>query len=1067
MLSSAPSSDVYRFPASFSQKAIWFIEQTNNGIRAYELVNGIAIRGQLDTDAMCQALQLVTNRHESLRCTFSDQGGQLWQIVRSESLADVQVANTPNINAAHEALDGFLDQRFDLTRDLLFRTLLVTVAEPEAGEPDAFVVLKFHHIIVDQMAIATLTQELSTVYDALVAGQQPQLEEQQLDYADFAIWQQDNITREATAPKLAFWKDRLVGPVGCINLPLDQPRGAHQAFTGSEVRGSLRPGLSGAIRSFSQANGVSVFTTLLTAYALTLGRYADEQLVIVGVPFGNRGADEALQDIVGLFINTLPVPIALDPAKGFLEQVQQVKQLFVLAQANQEVPVEFILEQIAVVRDPSYNPMFQVGFSFQPPPALPALSGLECVDMELHPHASPFDIQMWILDEGATQDLGVQVWYDDAILEELTIQRFIGAMETLLERATSDTTRPTRELSLVNGDSIMLRGPERDLEPSASTVPALLDLAGKPEDKVAIQVAGQSMTYGELSKRTEGVARTLSAMGVGAGQRVGVLLDRGIELLPTLLGILQSGACYVPLDPNYPRDLIAYVAQDAVLAALATTSGLAEKFDGVFSVPECRIDEQWSSLIGEPMQPATILPQAPAYVIYTSGSTGQPKGVEIPHEAAVNLLCAMLEKPGLQAQDHLLAVTTLSFDISVLELFGPLAAGATVTIATHDESRDAPVLKRIITDADINVLQATPSTWRLLVEQDFKPASGFRALCGGEPLPPDLAGELAERVDQLWNLYGPTETTVWSTISRVSDPQRVRIGQPLANTRLYIFDPSNLDVPVGVPGELCIAGKGLALGYVNRPELTAERFIEHPRIAGERLYRTGDLVRLDNNGEIEHLGRLDHQIKIRGFRVELGHIESALVSCPGVAEVVAHAKELTPGDKRLIAYVVAEQGANTSVNALRKSLRNSLPEYMVPQFFVNLDSIPRMANGKIDRAALPDPQELTRSTFEPPQGEMEVAVAAIWQELIGVKQIGRSDNFFAAGGHSLLAIKALSAIESATGVAYDLRALTTRSLADLCQYDPVEHQVQEDAGSSAMDSRKGSLFKRVKRMFKG
>ncbi|MFK7913292.1 MAG: amino acid adenylation domain-containing protein [Pseudomonadales bacterium] len=1064
MLTQPESGEVFRFPASFSQKAIWFIEQTNPAIRAYELMNGVAIRGALDTAAMAHAINTVTARHECLRCSFSDQGGELSQIVRSQACADITTIVAPTIDQAHEALDAFLDRRFKLSEELLFRALMITIKQPQEGEPDAFLVLKFHHIIVDQIAIATVVAELGELYAARLHAREANLSEQALDYADYAIWQQENVTRDSTLSKIGFWKDAFSEPVGCINLPLDHARGARQAFTGGELRRALRPGLSEAVRTFSQTNGVTAFTTLLSAYALTLSRFAGQDLIVVGVPFGNRGADEDLQDVVGLFINTLPIPINVDASLGFLEQVNRVKALFVTAQANQDVPVEFILEHIPIVRDPSYNPMFQVGFSFQPPPAIPALAGLECVDMELHPHASPFDIQMWILDNGPNQELGVQVWYDDAILEASSVEALVQAMETLLLSGMHQPSEPTSQISLVEGGNMILSGPE--LASQIQTIPALLDLANKPSDKTAVTIAGESTSYAQLHDLAAGVSRLLADQGIASGQRVGVLLERGTELLPVLLGALHSGVCYVPLDPQYPRDLLRYVAEDAKLAALVTSSGIAARFDGVFDMPQINIDEHWASLTGAALPESDVAPETPAYVIYTSGSTGKPKGVEIPHRAATNLIQTMLQKPGIAATDHLLAVTTLSFDISVLELYAPLVAGAQITVATHDEGRDIPALERLLHTSGATMMQATPSTWRLLVEQNFQPEQGFRALCGGEPLAPDLAEELLPRVAALWNLYGPTESTVWSSVCQVTTATAIRIGQPVANTRMYIFDESGLDVPTGVPGELYIGGQGLALGYVDRPELNAERFIEHPRISGERIYRTGDLVRLDGDGLIEHLGRLDHQIKIRGFRVELGHIESALSNCDGVGEAVVHSKEITAGDKRLIAYVTSSKGAAVTINDLRKSLRSELPEYMVPQFFVTLESIPRMANGKIDRAALPDPQELTRSTFEPPQGEAEVAVAAIWQELIGVKQIGRSDNFFAAGGHSLLAIKALAAIKEAIGVELDLRALTTRSLAELCKPEAQAGEPKAQAQASAPKPKSG-LFRRVKKIFQG
>jgi amino acid adenylation domain-containing protein len=549
----------------------------------------------------------------------------------------------------------------------------------------------------------------------------------------------------------------------------------------------------------------------------------------------------------------------------------------------------------------------------------------------------------------------------------------------------------------------------------------------------AVRCGATVLTYGELDGRASRLAGALRARGVGRGQRVGVCVERGADMLAAVLGILRSGAAYVPLDPLFPAERLRFMADDAELSLLVSTRALADAFD----LPRERqllLDSDAADIAARPAdRPAPDVsrdarPEDPAYVIYTSGSTGRPKGVVVPHRAVVNFLTSMAREPGLTADDVLVAVTTLSFDIAVLELQLPLTVGATVVIASRDEVMDGQALRRLLEQHRATVLQATPVTWRLLLEAGWPGTPGFKALVGGEALPSDLADALLARGLELWNMYGPTETTVWSTCARITGTANgISIGTPIANTTVYVLDDHHNLCPTGVPGELCIGGDGVTLGYWQRPELTAERFIPDPysAVPGARLYRTGDLARWREEGTLDHLGRLDFQVKIRGFRIELGEIEANLASHPAVRDAVVIAREDQPGDQRLVAYVAAPDAISELVDQLRVGVRAAMPEYMLPSAFVVLETLPRTANGKVDRKSLPEPEHAA-AAYVAPRTPTEEMLAGIWADVLGLERVSAEANFFDLGGHSLLAMRLITRQRAASGVDLPLRTLFER-----------------------------------------
>ena len=627
----------------------------------------------------------------------------------------------------------------------------------------------------------------------------------------------------------------------------------------------------------------------------------------------------------------------------------------------------------------------------------------------------------------------VTLTFNTSLFARPTAERLLSQFITLLEQAAES---PDLSLSALQRAATVDQRQQLDewnatarpIEPSVSLLSLVDERVRRHADRTAVESPTGSFTYAELQDYARRVTGALRALGVRPGDRVAIVMQRSREMLGALLGVLGAGATYVPVDPTYPAARVRFMLDDAGVSVLVTHRGLEQQHP--VDVPVLDLD-RWTP--PPPVAFSETHPDATAYVIYTSGSTGTPKGVAVTHRGVTNFLCAMRAQPGMHADDALLAVTTISFDIAVLELYLPLVAGGRVVIAGENEVGDGRQLIKRIEEAGISVMQATPATWKLMLAAGWRGSPSLRVLCGGEGLPSSLAVSLIDRTAELWNMYGPTETTVWSTVDRVEKGAPILIGRPIANTTLYVLGERQELLPIGVPGELYIGGAGVAAGYVNRPELTADRFIDSPFQPGERLYRTGDLVRYRHDGRVEHLGRLDSQVKVRGFRIELGEVESALRKYAGVRDAV-----VTAGNDRLIGYVVLEPDVHATGSELRSSVALQLPPQMVPAFIVALDRLPLTPNGKVDRSRLPDPSgEVSGSSErEAPTTPMELAIADVWASLLQLDHVGATDNFFEIGGHSLLAMEAVALIEERTGVRLEPRSLFFRNLRELAATDP-------------------------------
>jgi amino acid adenylation domain-containing protein len=735
--------------------------------------------------------------------------------------------------------------------------------------------------------------------------------------------------------------------------------------------------------------------------------------------------------MVGLFINTLPLRVRVSPEKSLIPWLKEIRQLQIGMREHENTPLVEVQGWSSVPRG---MPLFEsiLVFDNYDLSTFMRSKGDGWENREFHLlENTGFPITLYGY---AGSELLLKIAYDRGRFDEVAIERILGHLRSLLEGIAQDSGRSLALLPILTEaerQQILVDWNDTFVEyPGESCIHELFEgQAVRTPDRVAVVFEGEELTYGELNHRANQLAHYLRRLGVGPEVLVGILVDRSLEMMVGLLGVLKAGGAYVPLDPSYPLERLAFMVEDAQVSVLLTQEAQ------IGTIPEYKghvicLDRDWEKVAEESSEAlgGGVNSGNLAYVIYTSGSTGKPKGVQISHRAVVNFLLSMLKEPGLSGEDILLSVTTLSFDIAALELFLPLITGGRVVLVSREVAGDGALLLRRLGECGATVMQATPSTWRLLLEAGWSEKIGLKMLCGGEGLPRDLASQLLERGDSLWNMYGPTETTIWSAVYKVeSQGGPVLIGAPIANTQIYILDGHFQLVPVGVVGELYIGGDGLARGYLNRPELTRERFIDNPfgGGVGSRLYRTGDLARYWPDGNIEVLGRLDHQVKVRGFRIELGEIETALGRHPGVREGVVVAREDVPGDKRLVAYVVPDGGQPPSVSVLRQYLQEKLPAHMVPTAFVILEKFPLTPNGKIDRRSLPSPTSLRpelESDYVAPRSEIERTITSIWQAVLHLEKIGIHDNFFEVGGHSLLATQAISRINKAFRVDLPLRS---------------------------------------------
>ncbi|HVR97728.1 MAG TPA: amino acid adenylation domain-containing protein, partial [Thermoanaerobaculia bacterium] len=1018
-------------PLSFAQERIWFLHQLEPGLTAYNLANAMRLRGALDRRALEGCLTRLEARHEALRTRLVMTGGGPAQVVLPPGpfpLERVDLRGVPP--APREAEVRRLaaergNRPLDLARDRLFQVTLL-----ELGDEDHVLLLLLHHTVADGWSLRVLVRELAALYAAEALPELP------VQYADFAVWQRGWLSGEALEAQMGYWRRHLAGAPPLLELPADRPRPVLQTFHGARHSVPLAAETAREVRVFSRRRGLTPFMTFLSAFEALLWRLTGAADVVVGIPIANRNRSE-VEGLIGTFVNMLALRTSFAGDETASALAGRVREASLGAFAHQDLPFEKLVDELQPERSQSHAPLFQVMLNLQNQPmGRLDVPGLSFIPVPADVDQVQVDLALALTELLDGQGPAGELQYNRDLFDAATAARLVGHFTSLLAGLLADPQRPVSALPLLSDAErrqLLEEWNDTRVErPRGLLVHALIaaQAAATPQ-ATAVSQGGESVSYAGLEARSNRLARHLRRLGVGPEVRVAVCLERTPELVVALLAVLKTGGAYVPLDPGHPAARTAMVLEDAGAAVLVTEErwlAVLPPHDAYGVCVDRDREAIAASLSAPPEQ--EVDGENLAYVIYTSGSTGRPKGVQLPHRAVMNFLLAMAGRPGLTARDVVPALTTITFDIAGLEVYLPLLVGGRVEIVGREEATDGVRLAARLVACGATVMQATPATWRLLLESGWQGDPGLKALCGGEALPRDLAEALRARVGSLWNVYGPTETAVWSAAGEVREASEdngpVPFGPPIANTRFYVVDRACGPVPVGVAGELWIGGDGLARGYLGRPELTAETFVPDPfGEEGARAYRTGDLVRYRPGGELEFLGRIDFQVKVRGFRIELGEIEAALGSHPAVAQAVVVATG-AGAETRLVAYAVARGEARPE--ELRRHLRDRLPEYMVPSAFVALDALPLTPSGKVDRKALPAPESTPETDTDyaapsDPSDPISELLAVIWAEVLGTGRVGVHDDFFALGGHSLLATRVVSRVRAVLGVELPLRAL--------------------------------------------
>lgn len=1019
-------------PLSFSQQRMWFVQQLAPEATAYNLLFVSRHKGVMSVPVVRQVVNLLSQRHEAFRTTFAMTGAGLEQRIapwESPHLVEIDLRRIPADQREGEAR-RIAEQEgacpFDLEKGPLARISLITL-----DQEDHLIVLNLHHIVGDQWSFGILGRDFAAYYNALCQGQPLPEMTLPIQYADYAVWQRRCTTEAVLAAQERYWTKTLEH-LPILHLPTDFPRPAVQTFEGGLCSVDIPDSVIQRLKQFSADQHVTPFMTMLACFQLLLSRYTGQVDLAVGCPIANR-THMLMEQLIGTFVNTLALRVDVSGNPSFAEILRRVKNSALDAFANQDYPFDKLVESLQVERDASMAPLVQVLFNMANAPIGDIqLYGLEWEPFEVEPGSAQFDLSLSIELEVAKK---AYFTYNSALFLRETIERFAGHYLALIEGALSNPQVRISELNMLGEmerSRILYEWNRTAAEyPHTDCLPEHIEgQADEIPEAIAVSMDKRVLTYRELNGKANQVARALRAMGVSSGVAVGVCLERSVDMVPVLLAVMKAGGCYVPLDPDYPRDRVRFMVEDSGAPLVITTTALSDRFSG----QSCRVwcldrEGHVFSADDEHNLPSKASGHDLAYILYTSGSTGQPKGVEIQHRSLMNFLWSMKRQPGCTRADTVLSVTTLSFDIAGLELYLPLLAGGRVEIVSRAVATDGHKLRDTLERVQPTIMQATPATWRLLLEAGWPGSPSLTALCGGEALSQDLAITLRDRTKALWNMYGPTETTIWSTVERItSDSPEITIGRPIANTDVYVLDQYLQPVPVGVAGEIYIGGDGVARGYHGRADLTADRFIPHPFSLhpAAKLYRTGDLGRYRTDGKIVHLGRIDHQVKIRGFRIELGEIEAILSRHPKIKQTVVTARDDQHGLKQLAAYLVVQEGQDTGAEELRSFLRAVLPEYMVPSFFVFLDAFPLTANKKIDVRALPQPEMSSHTAGKPyvaPHNGMEVQLTALWQQVLGMQEVGVHDNFFDLGGHSLKAAQLFYQLELVFGKQLPLATL--------------------------------------------
>ena len=1044
------------YPLSPMQEGMLFHSLVEDRTGAYFEQYCCTYQGSFDVAVFQQAWAQVIERHPVLRTLVMwEREDKALQVVRKEVTPAWEVQDwrgQPQDQIATQ-LEKFLQadraRGFDLTKAPLARFAVFRLAD----DAHRFV-WSFHHLLLDGWSVPLILNEVYAYYQGFLNGDEVAIKRPR-PYRDYISWLQKQDLPKAET----FWKERLRGYDTPARIPAASGSGLtpdarveyrHQA-------GYLSEETTATLKALARDQKLTLNTIAQGAWSLLISRYSDRDDVVFGSTVSGRPAElNGVEEMIGIFINTLPIRIQLPGASTIAAWLKDIQAQQVDLRDYEYSPL-YLVQQWSQI--PRGQPLFESIVLFENYPVVKSPESARRFDIRNVDVREDTDYPLTIGVEPADR-LTLRITYDTSRYGDDAIQRMLGHFKSILEAIARDPQQSLSEIDiLTNQERRQLLQEWNETTRAFSEdlcVHRLFEKqAAKTPDTTALVFNEASLTYSDLDQRANQLAHYLQTQGVGPDVLVGLCVERSAEMAVAMLAILKAGGAYLPLDPEFPVERLAFIISDANAHLLLTEEHLKDRLPAQ-TKQTVYLDGLWSRIDNSKKEPPTggVRTDNLAYVIYTSGSTGKPKGVEVPHRAVVNFLSSMAHEPGIDKDDTLLAVTTLSFDISVLEIFLPLTVGATVNIVDRDTASDGTKLLDKLAESGATVMQATPATWRLLISAEWPGSAKLKILCGGEPLSSDLAGALLERAASVWNMYGPTETTVWSTCHRITDPTTtIPIGKPIANTQIYILDRYMRPQPIGIPGEIYIGGAGVARGYLGREELTKERFVAD-RFGNDpeaRLYRTGDLARYRGDGALEYCNRQDNQVKVRGYRIELGEVETTLALHETIRQVVAMVREDRSDDRRLVAYYLPEPGSSVTATDLRKFLREKLPEYMVPQHFVELDVFPLTPNGKIDRRSLPAPVSAGKPSVDAatPRTESEIILATIWKELIGVGQVGLYDNFFELGGHSLLAIQAIARIKKAMGVQLGPRKLLLHNLLQIAK----ECDEKKDGGTDKSDAK--------------
>lgn len=991
------------YPLSAAQMRMFLLSRLDSDSTAYNLTQALKVNGEFNIDHLTEIITQLVDRHEALRTSFDIVEGEPVQKIHKYVDFKVEYQEIEESKEVIEQVIKKFIKPYDLTKAPLFRFKLVKLINKDKN-PAYILIQDMHHIISDGVSEALLTREVNELF---LGKRLPDIKIQYKDYVD---WHQKLMRSNEIQHQKKYWLEKLGTDIPLLNLPTDYIRPQVFSFKGDSVKLKIEKTITEKLYSLARENRVTLFTLLLASYSILLSRYTGQNDIIIGTPTaGRRHAD--INNTLGVFINSLALRTSYLPESVFEEFLKKLGYEVLEAFDNQDYPFANLVDDLLIKRDMSRNPIFDAMFILQNMniDSIKA-EGMEISNYYFDKGIAQLDITIIAVE---TKDgIDIEINYCTSLFSKETINRFGESFINILKYVVEHPTASLYEIDMlsdVDKSQLLYGFNNTEIQyPKDKTINELIEeQVNRTPESIALVFGDKQLNYRELNSRANCIAKKIREKGVEGDSIVAIIANRSFEMLIGILGILKSGGAYLPIDPEYPEDRISYMLEDSGTHIMLTMSSLKDniKFDGDTILLD---KEDYAESFQDNLEVINS-PESLAYLIYTSGSTGKPKGVMLEHRGVVNFITGMTEKIDFTPASTILALTTISFDIFVLETLLPLTQGSKIVIADEIQQRNPNMLSKLVTEKGIDMLQATPSRMQMLLSMEKYQAClrGLKyIMIGGEAFPPALLQALKSLTNaRIFNMYGPTETTVWSTVQELTDRDDINIGKPIANTSIHIVDKFNTLQPIGVAGELCIAGHGMARGYLGRPELTQEKFIQNPFSMSEKMYKTGDSARWLQNGEIDFLGRLDSQVKIRGYRIELGEIESQLIKFKGIKEAVVAAKEDGEKNKYLCAYLVLDR--ELDISGIREHLKKELPDYMVPSYFIQLDKLPQTPNGKTDKKALPDPDKSICVSVKhtKPTNEIEEKMVEVWKNVLNVKEIGIDDDFFDLGGNSLVAIK--------------------------------------------------------------